>query len=213
MLIKDYTVFNPNFISDVIAFLGLSLPEDQVRRHIADAAAKHPLTQEGKQAGKLSIEEKLNAFIDRIEFIGHLRLLSLHARKSGFEILGQEVVGVSEDIAALRLYLALTCIDMFHQSDNHKAHFRSVFEQAPEGIARQLQSNLRVVSSARSTNDLKEIADYLYNIRNYYTHTGKRFHVLADIPFAQIQDFPVGTLRNKEEKSLVVAREFDYSRR
>jgi hypothetical protein len=158
--------------------------------------------------GALTAKEKLNVFIDRIEFIHHLKLVSDFAVQSHFRILGQEVRGIQWDIKALRVYLSLTCIDIFHSSGDHKTHFENVFLNTSDEIKAKLKHGMRILSSAGMTDDLRELATFFYDIRNYYTHAGKRFHVLEGIPVAQMQDFPVGTQKHKETKTLLIADGF-----
>ena len=74
--LKDYTVFNPNFGEDVIKFMGLRSSAKRVRDDIKRINESNPLTPEQIESGELTLCERLNALIDRVEFIGHLQLVS-----------------------------------------------------------------------------------------------------------------------------------------
>ena len=56
--------------------------------------------------------DQVQVLVDRIEFIEHLKTVSRHVAGQGFVINGIELNGFDEDVAALRLYLALTCLDI-----------------------------------------------------------------------------------------------------
>ncbi len=210
--LKDYTVFNPNFNYDVIKFMDLQCTAEQVSHDIELADQNSPLSPEQIKSGELTLKERLNALIDRVEFIGHLDLVKNAAGASGYVLLGQEVTGIQWDIKALRLYLALTCIDIFFEhakGTNHRSHFEASFSGAPETIKRSLLS-LYKPDDTRKPDDtckLKEIGLFFYNVRNYYTHSGKRFHIKEDIPIDQLTTFKSGSMKQKKEQQLFVAKD------
>lgn len=71
--LRDYTVFNPSFYGDVVKFMDLQCTVEQVRLDIDRVDQGSPLTPEQIESGELTLKERLNALIDRVEFIGHLR--------------------------------------------------------------------------------------------------------------------------------------------
>lgn len=208
-MMRDYTVFNPNFLQDVIKFLGLEMSEEKTEKQIKVIDSKYSLTEEQNKAGELTINEKLRVFIDRIEFINHLELIKRNVIESEFIVLGQEVEGIHWDINALRLYLSLTCLDIFLMDGSHKKRFEDILINSSTEIKSKLLGNVKIVYKDNVSTDLKEISEFLYSIRNYYTHTGKRFHIVEDVPFVQIQEFLSGTMKNKEVKSLLINSGFN----
>jgi hypothetical protein len=203
--LKDYTVFNPNFAEDVVKFMGLQSSAARVLEDIERSERSDPLTIEQIESGELTLRERLNALIDRVEFIGHLQLVADAALASGCVLLGQEVNGIQWDIKALRLYLALTCIDIFCDKSDHKSHFEAVFSGAPEALKTRIQSSVFLFKADGTKGTLEEVGLFFYNVRNYYTHAGKRFHIKEGVPLAQVTTFTAGSKRHKEEQTLVVA--------
>lgn len=177
-IVKDYTVFNPDFYMDVVRLMGLSCIEAEARKHIESIDAANPLDAAQLQAGDLSLKQRLYALVDRVEFIKHLELVSRFAVQSKFVILNEEVRGIHWDIKALRLYLALTCIDIFCESDNHRAHFEAVFSGLTGEVAKLVSDNLSLKKPAGTTANMEEMGLFFYNVRNFYTHAGRRFHIL-----------------------------------
>ena len=203
--LKDYTVVNPNFVEDVIKFMDLPSTV-QVRRDIERADQKSPLSDEQVESGELTLKERLNALINRVEFIGHLGLVAKVANESDYVLLGQEVKGIQWDIKALRLYLALTCIDIFCEKGELKSYFKEVFSGTftSEAIKRRLRSSLHLRKADDTEGTLGEIGHFFYSVRNYYTHSGKRFHIKEDIPLTQLATFKSGTKQHKEDQHLGV---------
>ena len=211
-VIENYTVYNPNFYSDVIRYLRLTQSKDDVSKQIETISERYGLTSEEKESGELTMKEKLTVFIDRVEFIQHLRLVSDFVVQSRFRILGQEVNGLHWDIHALNVYLALTCIDIFYRKAiTHKTHFENILLNTSNEIKDRLTKNVAVESATGVTSDLKEIAEYLYSIRNYYTHSGKRFHVIPTGELIQFQSFPVGSQKHKEMKIVRLGEGFNLT--
>jgi len=204
--LKDYTVFNPNFGEDVIKFMGLRSSAKRVRDDIKRINESNPLTPEQIESGELTLCERLNALIDRVEFIGHLQLVSDATSRSGYVLMGHEVNGIQWDIHALRLYLALTCIDIFYDKLNHKSHFEAVFSDASEALKTRIQSGVSLLKADGTNGSLKDIGLFFYNVRNYYTHAGKRFHIVEDALLSQEATFTAGSKKYKEEQTLVVAK-------
>jgi hypothetical protein len=102
-------VENPNLVEDMLYYLSLECSEADLRAALDRMAQDHPET-----LGRMEV------FIDRIEFIDHLdEIVALvFALPTPFKWTDSdseehEVVGVENDIEALRLYLALTCVDIF----------------------------------------------------------------------------------------------------
>jgi hypothetical protein len=95
-------VSNPNFTQDAIDLLDLKMQPSAFTNHLRELHTQKPTSV-----------EKLITLVDRLEFIEHLKTVSDYAMQSEFEIDGHEVVGIDNDIAALRIYLALTCVDIF----------------------------------------------------------------------------------------------------
>lgn len=200
LTLKDYTVFNSNFYSDVVRFMELRCSEEEAKKHIEAVDTANQLS-EGQ-----SLKERLNAFIDRIEFISHLSLISKFAVQSEFTVLGQEVNGIHWDIKALRLYLALTCIDIFCNQDAHKSYFENAFKELTGSTAKLIRNSLTLRKTDGTTGNNEELGLFFYNVRNFYTHTGRRFHILEDTTLQQANKFLSGTIRNKEEQYLIVEK-------
>lgn len=205
----SYIVRNPNFADDVIKYMGLEDSVDKVRRDIERTNRNNPLSPEQINSGEPTLKERLNALIDRIEFIGHLDLLSKTARDFNYFIGGQEITGVQWDIRSLRIYLAITCIDIFCEPSNHRTHFENVFSEAPETIKNKLQNDLVLLTPDSANGSLKEIGIFFYNVRNYYTHSGRRFHINYDIPRAQLVKFKSGSIKHKKDHKLYVEKDIN----
>lgn len=204
-ILKDYTVFNCDFYKDVNKFLDLQLTEKEVQNHIDKISGENPLTEEQIKAGELTLKERLNALIDRIEFIGHLELVSDLAVKSNFVFLGQEVRGIHWDIRSLRLYLALTCIDIFCEQGDHREHFETVFSQVSNRTKKIIDNSLFLTKPDGTKCTQREIGLFFSNVRNYYTHSGKRFHIMEECPLSQENLFMSGSKKNKAVQCLVIA--------
>jgi hypothetical protein len=95
-------VWDPDFVANSLNYLGLVLNEQEFRSKVQAIRNRAP-TQ----------EERLRTLVDRIEFISHLGIVRDYARGKGFILAGQEVRGIQFDIDSLRIYLALTCVDIF----------------------------------------------------------------------------------------------------
>ena len=221
-------VYNPDLLQDTISILNLEMSLDDLRVKLDELREQKPTSV-----------EKLSTLIDRIEFIYHLSVVSQHVEHHAFCFDEVEVVGVDHDIAALRLYLSLTCVDIFavnfepfqmwivaRSSDKSRNEglqdflvrkaeeyeskfllgpsFISAFTEAPVEVVDRLQGSLGVKTHKGVRRDIEAIARFLYRIRNKYTHEGRRFHHVAQIPVAQIQ-----MIGPRDEESLVVAPGFD----
>jgi len=204
--IKDYRVFNPNFLRDTFDYMGLHC---KIEEHIDRIDKQYPLNKTQKKAGVLTLKEKLNAFIDRVEFIRHCDLFSKHAIANNFVVMGQEVRGVHWDLSALRLYLALTCIDIFRNIDNQSDYFQTVFTQMPDDLKKYTKLNLKLIMPDGKAGDPKAMGLFFYNIRNNYTHAGKRFHVVRSATAVQSQESLSGTKNKKEQYVLFVNKNCD----
>lgn len=204
-IIKDYRVFNPDFHKDVIRFMGLTSTEDEVERQVKDIDDANPLTRAQLASGELSLKARLNALMDRIEFIHHLELVSRYAIESKFVILGEEVRGIHWDIDAQRLYLALTCIDIFCERTNHRDQFERAFADVTGQDATILSTHIALKKADGTTGSLKDIGLFFYNVRNFYTHSGRRYHIVANSFIAQEQSFTSGSKRSKETQTLIVS--------
>lgn len=202
-------VFNPNFHKDVNEIFNLSLSSNEINKIVKNATANSPLTTDEKKAGVLSLDKKLKTFIDRVEFIKHLKILSDNAKKQNFLIDQHEVVGVDWDINALRLYLSLTCIDIFFDANNHKDHFEIVFNNISQPLETLLLNNLKIIENGNELLNRTEFSLFFYNIRNSYTHAGIRFHSDGTSMFTLNQDFVVGNAKNKTTKALQIKKGFD----
>lgn len=205
-ILKDYTVFNPDFYKDAMRFMGLQCTEADAKRQIEAIDAANPLSQVQLETGELSLKERLNALVDRVEFIDHLEVVSKFAQQSKFVILKQEVRGIHWDIKALRLYLALTCIDIFCEVADHRSHFESVFQNLSGDTARLVSDNLTLQKANGTGCNLKELGLFFYNVRNFYTHAGRRFHIIERFPGQQERSFASGSKKHKEEQYLIVAQ-------
>jgi hypothetical protein len=205
----EQIVFNPNFLNDIKTYFDLKLSDDKIKDIIRETKQSFQLSTEQINAGELEIDEKLETFIDRVEFIGHLNVLSKHAERYNFIIDGQEVQGVHWDINALRLYLALTCIDIFCDRQNHKQYFLDVFNNLPSRLVTELTNYLKIIDDNNETYDIEQFAEFFYNIRNRYTHSGLRFITEGNSIFTLSQTFVVGTKKNKKKKMLQVQKGFD----
>ncbi len=95
-------VIDAGFVENCFKYLSLSFDEQEFKAKLQEIKEKSPTK-----------EERLRTLVDRIEFIFHLKVLREHAHENKFVLAGQEVRGVDFDINALRLYLALTCVDIF----------------------------------------------------------------------------------------------------
>lgn len=108
--------YNPHFLGDLREMLNLQLPEAELQAKL-DELENH----------KPTIRDKLDTFTDRMEFVEQLSLVKSMIQKNGFMIDGHEVDGMDTDIGALRLYLSLTCIDIFAST-----HFKTFDEWLPD---------------------------------------------------------------------------------
>lgn len=117
-------VYNPNLVSDIRGYLGLKLSEDEVNRKFRELIDE----------GQIGTYERLIVLTDRIELIKHLEIVSQHIAGLGFEfeIAGQEmeVKGFDRDIEALRLYLALTCVDIAGKAISRR--YKKEIERKPD---------------------------------------------------------------------------------
>lgn len=204
VVIKDYTVFNPNFYEDVLRFMKLQCTKEEIEVQINSVNATHPLSAAQIEAGGLSLKEKLNALIDRVEFTHHLEIVSRFAVQSNFDILGQEVRGIHWDIGVLRLYLALTCIDVFCEAGSHREQFERAFSDATGDIATTIETKLWLQKGDGTKGSKADIGLFFYNVRNFYTHMGKRFHILENCSFRQEQSFASGSMKHKTEQTLML---------
>ncbi len=208
-VIKDYTVRNPRFYEDVIKFMELGCTEAEARERIEKTDAENPLNAAQIASGDPTLKGRLNALMNRVEFIYHLELISRFAEESKSVILGKEVDGIGQDIEALRVYLAVTCIDIFCEKDNHRAHFEQIFSGLTDEVAKLVGDGLSLKEADGTTGDMKAIGVFFYNIRNYYTHAGRRFHILPASSFRQEQRFLSGSRKDKKEWCLVVEDNVD----
>ncbi len=94
-------VWNPNFLEDLVNFINPNYTENELKDVLKHIFNTSPTTY-----------EKLQTLVDRIEFIDHLDLVKKKAKAEKYIFLGKEVKGIDWDIDALRLYLALTCVDI-----------------------------------------------------------------------------------------------------
>jgi len=191
--IKKQLVYNPNILKDIKFFLSLELSESEISNHIKSYSTE--------------LEKKLTLFIDRIEFIEHLKILSKNAENNNFKIDEKEVIGVNWDISALIIYLALTSIDIFKDTSTHKEYFQNVFENISDELKKEIESNIYIADIkdiTKKDNSLSSISEYLYNVRNNYTHYGLRFHDPDNVAL-KAQIFEVGSIKHKIEKIIVIA--------
>ena len=202
-------VNNPNFLTDIKEFFELSLSTTEIEMIIKNKTVQNPLSTDEQNAGVLELDRKLETFIDRVEFIKHLNILSEHAQKQNFIIDGQEVVGIDWDISALRLYLSLTCIDIFFNANNHKEHFENVFNSISAALNSELENNLKRIEDDAEVVDRKQFAEYFYDIRNSYTHAGLRFHSDGTSKYTLNQEFVVGTKKDKRIAEIQIEKGFD----
>jgi hypothetical protein len=132
--------------------------------------------------------DQVQVLVDRIEFIEHLKTVSRHVAGQGFVINGIELNGFDEDVAALRLYLALTCVDILTPSSKPVGErFKEAFQKSSNGTKAALQMKLFVEINRQHHHDIDNIADCLYAIRNAYTHDGVRFPWEDAVGVGQIQ--------------------------
>ena len=202
---------NPDFLLDVKNFFDLSLTFEEIQEIVTEKAKSNPLTIEDEKEGRLPLDKKLETFIDRIEFIKHLQILSDNAENNNFTIDGQEVVGVHWDIDALRIYLALTCIDILKENKkNHRDSFIETFKKLSPKLNAEIINNLTIIEQdKRETKENSSIAEFLYDIRNAYTHAGKRFHSKESLNFTLRQTFIVGKMKDKKMKKMKIEKGFD----
>lgn len=193
------SVWNPDFVTDLMQFLHLSMVQKDLESVLEFIKDKSPTTY-----------EKLQTLIDRIEFIGHLNLAKDEACRQEYLFGKREVRGIDWDISALRIYLALSCVDILSTNfepfdawivkncsdfqsgkDIHKylkqksAEYRDLFQLssnfvkaftlASGGLQAEISKNLLVRSGENKFSEIKRIATYLYRVRNKYTHEGRRF--------------------------------------
>lgn len=201
-------ITNPDFLKDVICFFKLTKTEEQIENIIRSVTIDNPLSDDDISAGSLSLDNKLRTFIDRIEFIEHLKILSDNAVGNKYVIDNKEVRGVDWDISSLRLYLALTCIDIFCSKRTHKDYFDFVFNGISSDLNNEFNKNLKVVYNENKLNHIKEFSLFVYNIRNSYTHAGIRFHSSNTKKYTLSQDFVVGSAKNKSLKKLEIEKGF-----
>jgi hypothetical protein len=207
----EKNVFNPNFEEDVKKFFSLSLSVDEISKIINKTNKNYPLSQKDIIAGKPDKKIKLKTFIDRYEFIHHLKIFSDYAKNNKFNINGEEVVGVDWDIEALRLYLALTLIDIFIVGENHKDHFISVFNNISQNLKSEMTNNLKIICENKDIIYEEDFAEYFYCIRNSYTHAGIRFQFDTTVRFNLTQKFIVGSNKNKRVKELQIEKGFNLT--
>jgi hypothetical protein len=211
-IVKDYTVFNPDFYKDVVRFMALKCSDAEAESRITKVDGDNRLTSKQEQAGALSLKQRLNALVDRIEFIHHLDILSRFAVQSDFVILNEEVRGIHWDIRALRVYLALTCIDIFREDDKHNAkdYFERVFTELNGAVRKLVDDTLSLEKQDGTTGNLEEeLGLFFYNVRNFYTHSGLRFHILDATQFRQEARFLSGSIKHKQEQYLVIEEHGD----
>jgi len=110
---------------------------------------------------------------------------------------------------SLKLYLSLTCIDIFYEANNHKEHFENVFSSISTTLSTLLENNLRIIENGNDVIDKIKFAEFFYNIRNSYTHAGIRFHSDGTSKYTLVQKFIVGTAKNKSIKELQIEKGFD----
>jgi len=94
-------VWNPNFLEDLVEFLQLDFLKQDLNNLLDFINKKSPTTY-----------EKLETLVDRIEFIFHLSVITEFVKKKKYILNNYELNGINWDIDALRLYLALTCVDI-----------------------------------------------------------------------------------------------------
>jgi hypothetical protein len=205
-------VNNPDFLTDIKDFFNLAITTDEINKIITNKVSQNPLSTKEIDAGVLPLDKRLETFIDRIEFIKHLEILSNYAKKKNFIVDCHEVKGVNYDISALRLYFALTCIDIFCDIDTHKEYFESVFKAISSDLKKELNNNLKIIEDGNTgTYDIVDFSEFFYNIRNWYTHSGLRFHSDGTKYFRLTQKFIVGTKKRKKIKELQIEYQFDLT--
>lgn len=101
LLTVTQNVSNPNFVEDLMRFICPQMDQEQVHSVLERIREKSP-----------TMYEKLETLTDRIEFVGHLEVIKAEASRQEFRFGSSEIRGVHWDIDALRLYLALTCVDI-----------------------------------------------------------------------------------------------------
>lgn len=94
--------FNPNLKVDVKNLFQVDIEEKELSIKLNELFKNSPLKY-----------EKLCFFIDRMEFIKQIKMVSDYLAQMGNKINDQEVNGIQFDFNALRLYLVLSCVDMF----------------------------------------------------------------------------------------------------
>lgn len=94
--------FNPNLVVDVKSLFQVDIEERDLSVKLNGLFKNSPLRY-----------EKLCFFIDRMEFIRQIKTVSDYLSQMGNRINDQEVNGIQFDFYALRLYLVLSCVDMF----------------------------------------------------------------------------------------------------
>jgi hypothetical protein len=193
-------VKNPNLVVDMIEYLKLQMAEEGLQKIL-----------DGMEQSDPEDYHRLNVFMDRVEFIEHLNSIVdlLASLTEPFTWVDQdsvrkEVRGVENDIESLRLYLALTCVDIYSdKASGVTDRFRRAFDNAPSEVINELQNHLRVDGST----DLSSIVEALYSIRNSYTHDGLRFHHMSNLPVHQSHQVFIG--RGHSQSTLDIAPRFD----
>lgn len=90
--------YNPNIVTDIQKILKTTKSVEEIIS-VLDGL-------EPKQYNQLSV------FLDRIEFINHLKLIECYFEENQYMLNGNEFNGIDNDLKSLKIYLSLTCIDI-----------------------------------------------------------------------------------------------------
>jgi hypothetical protein len=95
-------------------------------------------------------------------------------------------------------------IDAFHDDGSHKDGFIAAFNQLPTNQNILNEKMQLYCEDGTTLTNPDEYAEFFYSIRNYYTHSGNRFHIMTDVRLKQKQNFMSGTRQNKNIKTLAI---------
>ena len=94
--------FNPNLIDDLRKLFCVDIEPKDLEDELVKLFSYKPVGY-----------EKLANFVDRIELVEHLEDISDYLESIGNSFDNKEVNGIQADFYALRMYLVLSCIDIF----------------------------------------------------------------------------------------------------
>ena len=94
--------FNPNLIDDLRKLFCVDIEPKDLEDKLVKLFSYKPVGY-----------EKLANFVDRIELVEHLEDISDYLESIGNSFDNKEVNGIQADFYALRMYLVLSCIDIF----------------------------------------------------------------------------------------------------